>query len=359
MRRIAGVLVLLTLMAVTFVLPTQAHAAQQSGEVRGRIDLADATVFYEGYRDEFLYGWGLKGPYTGDYLSLGPSDRPARNYRAKKNSRILASIRVEGNANNLILEIVRSVPRPLLSRGEMAVAYVEYADGTTEVKYSDLRRTALEDAAGFPCDRSGAVYTFAAEILTDIDENTPHFSDIQRLAMSCVSTGFPDGTFHALDKVRRADMAAFLRRTAKMITTVGYPRTWEPTEEDWSKFKDVDRNTPHAEDILWLAHTGISTGFGDGTFRPFAEIARCDTAAFLYRLYNLAASGSASDVQPGAGENTFKDVDGDTPHVHEVLWLANSGISTGFPDSTFRPYDAVARCDMAAFLCRLYDATKA
>lgn len=115
-------------------------------------------------------------------------------------------------------------------------------------------------------------------------------------------------------------------------------------------FSDVDGRTSHYGDIMWLADRGISSGFPDGTFRPYDNIARCDMAAFLYRL----ADEPPYDVTD-EDTSAFSDVGQSTPHLKEVCWLASEGISTGFPDKTFRPYESIARCDMAAFLHRLND----
>lgn len=115
-------------------------------------------------------------------------------------------------------------------------------------------------------------------------------------------------------------------------------------------FKDVFKATPHQSDIGWLVEKGISTGFEDGTFRPYSSIARCDMAAFLYRL-----AGSPA-YEPAESERVkFRDVSASTPHSNEVLWLASTGVSMGYEDGTFRPYTSVARCDMAAFLHRFYE----
>lgn len=113
-------------------------------------------------------------------------------------------------------------------------------------------------------------------------------------------------------------------------------------------FGDVFISTPHADDILYIADRGITAGFPDGTFRPYDSIARCDMAAFLYRL-----AGSPDYEVTDADMAAFSDVDAGTPHFEEICWLASTGISTGYPDGTFRPYANVARCDMAAFLQRL------
>ncbi len=85
-------------------------------------------------------------------------------------------------------------------------------------------------------------------------------------------------------------MAAFLYRLASKAR-VSDASTWKPSEADWSTFKDIDKNSPHAEDVLWLAHSEVSKGFavdnGQKEFRPYADVARCDMAAFLHRLDSL------------------------------------------------------------------------
>ena len=184
----------------------------------------------------------------------------------------------------------------------------------------------------------------------DVDDNTDHAEHIAWLAANGISTGFKneDGTlsFRPYAKVTRNDMAAFLYRMA------GEP---EYDVESAPAFSDVDESTPHSKAILWLAAEGISTGFkgADGTaeFRPYAEVTRNDMAAFLYRMAGEPAY-DASDV-------SFADIVADTPHREAVLWLAASGVSTGFDEAdgskTYRPYDQIARCDMAAFLHRMAD----
>lgn len=110
---------------------------------------------------------------------------------------------------------------------------------------------------------------------------------------------------------------------------------------------DVSSKTPNVEDILWLHSTGITTGFSDGAYRDMAEVVRQDMAAFLYRL-----AGSSSYTPSAVDRNRFCDVNSSTPHSKGIWWLGSVGISTGFPDGTYRPMDSVKRQDMAAFLRR-------
>ena len=47
---------------------------------------------------------------------------------------------------------------------------------------------------------------------------------------------------------------------------------------------DVKPTDPYYKEITWLGSTGISTGWDDGTFRPWEPINRDAMAAFLYRF---------------------------------------------------------------------------
>ena len=124
-------------------------------------------------------------------------------------------------------------------------------------------------------------------------------------------------------------------------------------------FVDVGGDVAHSADIEWLSWQGISTGWqnADGTreFRPFANVTRCDMAAFLFRL--AKSWGMVDDAWQPKGGFVFEDVTTSTPHYLEVMWLAENGISEGWERADgkreFRPYASIARADAAAFLHRL------
>ena len=187
----------------------------------------------------------------------------------------------------------------------------------------------------------------------DVTDTTPHADEIRWLASSGISTGYPDGTFRPMYEVKRQDMAAFLFRLAKLWGRVD--DSWQPAEEQKAAFSDVNENTPHYREIMWLAASGISTGYPDKTFRPMLSVARQDMAAFLFRLAKLDGRGGAADTwQPTDDQKAaFPDVTEATPHYREVMWLAANKVSLGYPNKTFRPTLSVVRQDAAAFLYRL------
>jgi hypothetical protein len=75
-------------------------------------------------------------------------------------------------------------------------------------------------------------------------------------------------------------------------------------------------------------------------------------AVFLYRF-----SGNPNGADPACtgGSAPFTDVALSHPFCGEIQWLASTGITTGYPDGTFKPAANVQRMAMAAFLHR-YDA---
>ena len=69
-------------------------------------------------------------------------------------------------------------------------------------------------------------------------------------------------------------MAAFLYRAS------GSPAFTPPTR---ARFSDVPVGTAFRTEIEWLASTGTTTGYADGTYRPLSPVNRDAMAAFLYR----------------------------------------------------------------------------
>jgi hypothetical protein len=111
-------------------------------------------------------------------------------------------------------------------------------------------------------------------------------------------------------------------------------------------FPDVGTGHPFFGEVCWLVQSGITGGYLDGTFKPGSAVTRQSMSAFIYRLAlspptQLPASPSFDDVGPS--------------HVFrlEVEWMAFEGITSGYPDGTFRPGAPVTRQSMSAFLFRL------
>ena len=222
----------------------------------------------------------------------------------------------------------------------------ETADSITKMKVTPENMTAenpevevkqitpqQETFAGYPIPLTGGDNRALTNVSYNDIAGNLFENDIIKLGEKSITTGYPDGGFHPLESIERGAMAAYLYRLA------GSPEFEAPAE---SPFSDVPTTHPFYKEIAWLKATGITTGWEDGTFRPEESINREAMAAFFYR-----AAGSPEVQQ----EATFTDVSGN-PFAKEISWFQFSKLSTGWPDSTFRPHDSVKRDAMAAYVMR-------
>ena len=111
-------------------------------------------------------------------------------------------------------------------------------------------------------------------------------------------------------------------------------------------FSDVGVTHPFFADIEWMADSGISEGYENGTYRPSAAVTRQAMSAFMYRL-----AGEPPFSPPGSP--SFSDVGLSHPFFADIEWMADSGISEGYENGTYRPSAAVTRQAMSAFMYRL------
>ena len=246
------------------------------------------------------------------------------------------SLKVDGGGKKV--DVVRSAELEV-TVGEAAAAPAAdapKADNAADAKAEVAKITPRQ--AKFECyppvtptdpDKSLAKVNFK-----DIDSN-PFKAEINFIAEKGITTGWSDGTYRPGDKIERGAMAAYLYRLA------GSPRYEAPAE---SPFKDVKTTDPFYKEIAWLQSTGITTGWSDGTFRPNETVNRDAMAAFFYRA---AGSPEYTNANPAK----FSDVQ-DNPFAKEIAWLEEQGITTGWPDGTFRPGQAIDRDAMAAFIAR-------
>lgn len=111
-------------------------------------------------------------------------------------------------------------------------------------------------------------------------------------------------------------------------------------------FIDDDANF-HESAIEAIRTAGISEGcspLGD-LYCPTNPVSRAEMAAFLVR-----ALGEQGNLSGHLG--TFSDVPAGLWYTGYVERLSQLGITSGYPDGTFRPAAPVSRLEMAAFLVR-------
>lgn len=168
----------------------------------------------------------------------------------------------------------------------------------------------------------------------DLLSSSPFFNNVLWMVRSGYTTGYADGNYRPLLAVSRQTMAAFLWRAS------GSPKGPFPDPG----FSDISPNHPFYTPIAWMVDAKITTGFADGTFKPTLPIARQSAALFLWRMQG------SPPVPDGAPE--FGDVPANHLFRNAIRWAASVGITTGYPDGTFRPATTVNRQTVAAFLYR-------
>ncbi|WP_234983340.1 S-layer homology domain-containing protein [Demequina sp. NBRC 110053] len=242
--------------------------------------------------------------------------------------------------------------------------YLADAPGAPTVFYGGLE---LESAEVITVEPGGALTSIDAVLplisdstpdpvvltdVADVPKGSPGYSEfyneITWFAQQGITTGYPngDGTsrYRPLANVTRDAMAAFLYRYA------GSPEVDLPAT---SPFVDVTpTSTAFYKEIVWLSKQGITSGWdvggGKKEFRPTEKITRDAMAAFLYR-YAESPAWTAPQTSP------FVDVKPSQSFFHEITWLADTGITTGWTvggKKEFRPYSPITRDAMAAFLYR-------
>jgi hypothetical protein len=106
----------------------------------------------------------------------------------------------------------------------------------------------------------------------------------------------------------------------------------------------VHPSTYYYKAVLWAYENGITTGTTDTTFNPDGKCTRAHVVTFLWR-----AQGSP---EPVTETNPFEDVSEGAYFYKAVLWAAENGITSGYPDGRFGPNDSCTRGQIVTFLYR-------
>lgn len=201
------------------------------------------------------------------------------------------------------------------------------------------RRVLLASTLSIPFAAPGMVCAEpAGQYFNDVPDALQFSTEVNGLAASGVVQGWPDRTYRPLAPVARDAMAAFIFRCAKPLHLDSTPPTVSP-------FVDIKPTDAFYKEICWLHKKGIARGWPDGTFRPLEPVRRDAMAAFLRRACHDRYSVSDSPY--------FNDVKQDDMFFTDIQWMQERGISTGWPDGSYRPLEIVRRDAMAAFLSRV------
>ena len=174
--------------------------------------------------------------------------------------------------------------------------------------------------------------TFLIQFKDVTDSSLFYYEPIYWAVNKNIVAGWEDGTFRPMNGCNRAAVVTFLWRMA------GKPN---PTKK--ASFKDMTGNKEFDTAISWASEKGIVQGWSDNTFRPWNT---CNRAAIVTFLWRYAGRPSVSSR---AG---FKDMTGNSDFDKAISWAASKGITTGWDDGTFRPWNTCNRLAIVSFLNR-------
>ena len=116
-------------------------------------------------------------------------------------------------------------------------------------------------------------------------------------------------------------------------------------------FVDVKDGAYYAMAVQWAVENGITSGTSATTFSPDQVCTRAQIVTFLWR-----AAGSPAPV---SGQMPFEDVRADAYYYKAVQWAVENGITSGTSADAFSPDRVCTRAQIAAFLWRAQNASKA
>ena len=134
-----------------------------------------------------------------------------------------------------------------------------------------------------------------------------------------------------------------------MVATVLHRLAGTPKPESKSTFKDVADGQWYSEAVAWAAENGIVNGYGDGTFKPTANISREEMAVMLVRY---AKNVAGVDVTPKGDLNGFADGASVASWAKDsVIWTVDAGIINGM-GGKIAPKANATRAEFATIVMR-------
>ena len=135
--------------------------------------------------------------------------------------------------------------------------------------------------------------------------------------------------------------------TRGMIVTILHRLEGSPAAEG-TAFSDVAPQQYYAAPVAWASANGIVTGYGDGSFRPQADITRVQMAAILFRY----AQSKGADVTQRAGLEAFPDAASVSSYAVDAMsWAVSAGLISGM-DGQLVPGGSATRAQAATILMR-------
>ncbi|MCQ6557159.1 Ig-like domain-containing protein [Paenibacillus mendelii] len=161
---------------------------------------------------------------------------------------------------------------------------------------------------------------------------------IEVMASKGVINGTSSAAFAPTKPITRADFVALLVRALELTAS----------EQDGS-FSDVDASAYYSREVGVAKSLGITTGTGDGTFKPLRSISRQEALVLMYKAMK-AAGKPIAEVSPSAVLNRFADKEKIASYASDgIAALVQSGLIQG-DGVSIHPQDTLTRAEAAVMM---------
>jgi len=187
-----------------------------------------------------------------------------------------------------------------------------------------------QDQAGNQSAFSPLVVAFVQEIPAQYAQALFHLSELG------IMQGYPDGTIRPLNKVTRAEFAAFLFRLLNKANFVPPTSSAAPLT-----FSDLPPEHWAYQAVEFISAQGLMVGFPDGTFRPDEYVKGKEVIAALVRAAGLEREAQAAQA-----------------YLKDAPWYAGYsvvGAQHGLLYPDFAPEDEALRGEVAVSLSAVYE----
>ncbi|MDL2288347.1 S-layer homology domain-containing protein [Oscillospiraceae bacterium OttesenSCG-928-F05] len=174
---------------------------------------------------------------------------------------------------------------------------------------------------------------------TDVKVGDWFYGDVRHVYGNGLMTGISQDEFGPGLPMSRA-----------MLVTVLYRMAGEPgVEGPGNPFSDVEGGQWYTNAVIWAAKSGITVGYGDGTFGTDDEITREDMCVMLVRFMELMGI----ELPALREARDFGDMDDISDYAKDaVMALYQAGIIEGRGGGIFDPQGEATRAELAALLHR-------
>lgn len=200
---------------------------------------------------------------------------------------------------------------------------------------------------------SGKCYIVSRAVtpFTDVEEGDWFAAAVDKAREYSIISGYTDGSFKPEKAVTRAEFAKMLSNTVRQLdgqmVFYGSKEFADVTDSDW--FANVFR---------WAGDNGYINGVAkDGAFygMPRSNITREQLVAIIYRV--AEAQNLSFKADETLKTSNYTDADKISAYAAiSMEWGIQTGLITGFTDSTLRPSGTVTRAQAATILTRFLEA---